>query len=1207
MSIDNQLLKDFAQITNDSEVKTQTTYLRGTIVSNSGGKYVQLDGSSTATPISEVVDVEEGDRVLVSIENHKATIIGNFTFPPSARKEQEALDQAGAAQESANNANSTANVAQEKAQEASTKADTAISQSSVASASADEAKQQAKDAIATANTASTNASEAKTLATQASTEATEAKQQAANSQAASAEAQAEVTKLQNEVKDAQEDADKALADLETQAGEITAIKETYATKVEVGNTKAELETTITTKVGELATTVSQTYSTKTENVELEEKLQSQITQNAEGLASQVSKTEKLESDTSKAQEDVAEALRQAAAAQSSADNAQSTANAAQTAANNAQTAANNAAQKATTAQNAADLAQAAANAADEKVQSAQSDLNEAKQNLASVTSRVDATEADIAEAQTKVDAAQTAVNNALADAAEANLAATKAQEAADKAQQDAETAQGAANTAQQKADNAQTAANNAQSAADKAQADVAALTSRVTTAETTISQNSENITLNANKTEEIGNKINTVETNLGNNYYTKTETDAKIEVESDRITSTVTRVETVENNAIVSSVEEFYLSSSPTELIDGSWSTSQPEWTEGMYIWRRTYITKGDGSTSYQPSQNGVCITGNTGESAPEIETIKSFDGEYCILNDSSNYELMNIKLYGKTIQYITSGDGKNKFDISKITYGQYHSGASIIEQNGTGFVLTTTAHGIDIVYSDDMLNMLEPNTTYICTANVRLLDRISAINTNLAAYGTHLLKLGTNTIVLKHEDKTNFEIGKTYKCETTFTTPSDTTDYSLGCWTYREATGSTGQTVIEFTDLMIRLAAEQDDTYEPFGTEASPSLNKPSDITNIENDITINVSSDAGNQTAIFSLGSNILMEGSYLADDGVHHTRRKIFLAVSDMNNTESQPGWTNVSVLKTDYPNINKHLSEVTNYWSNIYMSNSNVISIDTTSDKSTIYINDGSLTQTEFKANYSDLVVEIEYEMPSQNGTRIEEITPYTDEQQAAWTDLQSLYTYIPSTIIESSTRISGEYYTTYKGDKGDDGASENLAEITDNLNSRIDQTQSMIDQLSNMISQLITDSNGGSLMTQTPDGWTFNMSSINDNLTAIKDAMVNMENEQDDSNSALEKLSNLVNDVANKTAYITMSTDDNGDPCIELGKSDSLFKVRITNIAIDFLEGSTRIAYANNKTFYSEKIIANEVQIGNGPGFAWRTRPNGNCGLTYITG
>ena len=179
--------------------------------------------------------------------------------------------------------------------------------------------------------------------------------------------------------------------------------------------------------------------------------------------------------------------------------------------------------------------------------------------------------------------------------------------------------------------------------------------------------------------------------------------------------------------------------------------------------------------------------------------------------------------------------------------------------------------------------------------------------------------------------------------------------------------------------------------------------------------------------------------------------------------------------------------------------------------------------------------------------------------------------------------------------------------EGLSEANTNLNERINKADTLIEQLSNMISHLVTDANGESLMTQTSNGWTFNMSSINGNLNAIKDAMVEMESDQNSSNSALEKLTNLVNEVVNKTAYITMATDDNGDPCIELGKNDSLFKVRITNQAIDFLEGSTKIAYANNNTFYTETmIVKNELQIGEGPGFAWRTRPNGNMGLTYIS-
>ena len=151
-------------------------------------------------------------------------------------------------------------------------------------------------------------------------------------------------------------------------------------------------------------------------------------------------------------------------------------------------------------------------------------------------------------------------------------------------------------------------------------------------------------------------------------YYTKTETDASIKVLSDKITQQVSttddlgkRMSKVEQdsgswsvtletanaaksaadnasqtassaksaadkanenassavstaqNTVKSTTEQFYKSTSPTSLSGGSWSNSQPTWENGKYIWKRTYVVKNNGTTEYQPSVNGVCITGSTG------------------------------------------------------------------------------------------------------------------------------------------------------------------------------------------------------------------------------------------------------------------------------------------------------------------------------------------------------------------------------------------------------------------------------------------------------------------------------------------------------------------------------------------------------------------------------------------------------------------
>lgn len=68
-----------------------------------------------------------------------------------------------------------------------------------------------------------------------------------------------------------------------------------------------------------------------------------------------------------------------------------------------------------------------------------------------------------------------------------------------------------------------------------------------------------------------------------------------------------------EADAIISVQQQYYLSDSPTVLTGGSWSDSQPEWEQGKYIWNRQYVTYGDGTKKYLPSETGVCITGNTG------------------------------------------------------------------------------------------------------------------------------------------------------------------------------------------------------------------------------------------------------------------------------------------------------------------------------------------------------------------------------------------------------------------------------------------------------------------------------------------------------------------------------------------------------------------------------------------------------------------
>ena len=64
---------------------------------------------------------------------------------------------------------------------------------------------------------------------------------------------------------------------------------------------------------------------------------------------------------------------------------------------------------------------------------------------------------------------------------------------------------------------------------------------------------------------------------------------------------------------VVSTKDEFYSSTSPAALAGGSWSDSAPAWSQGRYVWRRMRVDYSDGSYDFEPSDEGVCITGNTG------------------------------------------------------------------------------------------------------------------------------------------------------------------------------------------------------------------------------------------------------------------------------------------------------------------------------------------------------------------------------------------------------------------------------------------------------------------------------------------------------------------------------------------------------------------------------------------------------------------
>lgn len=91
MALSDDLISQFAKITKDEEKTATEKTVYGTVVEREGVKYVQFDGSDMLTPVLSTTNYESGERVIVTIKNHTATITGNLTSPSARTKEVEVV------------------------------------------------------------------------------------------------------------------------------------------------------------------------------------------------------------------------------------------------------------------------------------------------------------------------------------------------------------------------------------------------------------------------------------------------------------------------------------------------------------------------------------------------------------------------------------------------------------------------------------------------------------------------------------------------------------------------------------------------------------------------------------------------------------------------------------------------------------------------------------------------------------------------------------------------------------------------------------------------------------------------------------------------------------------------------------------------------------------------------------------------------------
>lgn len=654
--------------------------------------------------------------------------------------------------------------------------------------------------------------------------------------------------------------------------------------------------------------------------------------------------------------------------------------------------------------------------------------------------------------------------------------------------------------------------------------------------------------------------------------------------------------ETVENvvqDMVVKTETEYYISTSPTELSGGSWSLTSPTWSAGKYIWTRTKSTKKSGKVEYS---NPACTTGAPGKDGVGTPGTPGKDGKTSYLH----------------IAYANSADGTDGFSVSdsngKLYIGQY---TDFTEADSTDpkkyswskIKGTDGAAGVGVKSSTVTYQASTSGTTIPSGSWVSTIPNV--------ADGQYLW---TRTVIAYTDGKT-------------------TTSYSVGKMGQNGSNGAPGKPGTDgkpgadgvgIKSTSVKYQAGSSQTTAPTGTwlDAVPKLSAATPYLWTKTVITYT----NGTSSTSYSVSSTL---------DGVEVGGRNL---VRYTNQGDKQwgvsPGngaMTKSAEVFTDLNNangVNFTIAKQSTNWNYVQFRDNSLIDY--------LLQNIGETYTISFDFKTSHLGV-ISISVNDGSGlNRIIDFGNYNVSLANKWIHISLTAKSVTATksdqiIYFNTFKINQAGAATFKianlklekGNKATDWtpAPEDVQSgIDDAFNSAndannkidlitpdIEFSKAQIEVLNKSISSLVVDQNGGSLMTQTPDGWQFNIGAIQTGLDKAMSDVTEIKGDISGVTDLANKTGELANSIDKKTAYINMSQDSEGAPVLELGRKEGLFKVRITDTAIEFLEGSQKIAYITNRQLYIQSsVVTDEMKIGAGRGYIWKKRGNGNMGLRYVT-
>lgn len=173
----------------------------------------------------------------------------------------------------------------------------------------------------------------------------------------------------------------------------------------------------------------------------------------------------------------------------------------------------------------------------------------------------------------------------------------------------------------------------------------------------------------------------------------------------------------------------------------------------------------------------------------------------------------------------------------------------------------------------------------------------------------------------------------------------------------------------------------------------------------------------------------------------------------------------------------------------------------------------------------------------------------------------------------------------------------------IEDVQNNVDKNYEQSVADLKVLQDRIDSIVVTDESGSQVIQTADGVRWNLTQMQQGINNALDSAATANENAENAQTSADQLKDQVNDISQKTAYMEIVQQEDGNPCLELGSLDNDFKVRLTNTSLGFYQGTLRVAYISNQALYIETaIIKSSLQFGETAGFVWKLRENGNFGL-----